>query len=184
VKSNTPSSLSAAMQPANFASIRLTFSTPINESNRFVRAPSQEATLLALALYLRGRLLAYRYRQPRTGDPDKAWRRRMTSKQWRHLESLCDSHRSGPSGQPSGSLKLKLSSLLRASLARWRLSALSGTTVAPAPGTVATARKIALPAPEFAASTMQQAIAGSIGASEIGHKIVPSLAATEESKGN
>jgi hypothetical protein len=42
---------------------------------------------------------------------------------------------------------------LRNSLARWRLLALSGTTTAPASGTVATTRQVALPLSEIAIST-------------------------------
>jgi hypothetical protein len=64
--------------------------------------------------------------------------------------------------------------------------ALIGTTAAPAAGTHAIALEVALPAPEIAASmtvrppasTMQQSLTGTIGASESGRKIVPSLAGT------
>jgi hypothetical protein len=54
VKSNTPSSLPAATQPANPASTHVTVSAPTNQSSRFVCAPSQEPTLWGLAPYLCG----------------------------------------------------------------------------------------------------------------------------------
>jgi hypothetical protein len=117
--------------------------------------------------------VSVRKETPTFGEPDKARRRRTV------LADL-------PTTPHSGSAS-------RNSLVGWRLLAPSGATAAPAPrtvalppGTHATAREVALPAPEIATSTrvrppasaMKHPPAGTIGASVAGRKIVPTLAAT------